>query len=232
VRGGKRLVVALLAACGGSATAPARIESTGRGGGVVDDGHGRFFVIADSASICPSAAEALANGCGHSIEDSREGYRLTRGDDLVATGPAEDGVLRASRWMMEGELPGFVAAERLARAPNLDELTAFRAAHADHVLIRGDEISLAVDEEGDLSSPIELLIKGTAYDAYPGTDDQCFADAAGRTYDQGHSCFDDACAELSYRCDEIYCDEIAVVIEDGQLRALADRRGVFQPTDC
>lgn len=192
-----------------------------------------MFVTAETAAICPTPAEALTGDCGNTVEDSARGYRRLRGQTVdVTSTTAEDGVLPAVRWMMAGELPGWVDAGRVAPKPNLAELEQFRAALPMPRLFETPEgpgpgpiaysgrqhtgISLAamraVSGEPRPTSPPILLFE---FETPAGAQligvelPDCLQTSAGVQFHEFHDCLLNAdCLTTEYLCDDDYCDEV------------------------
>lgn len=190
-----------------------------------------MFVGAEYASVCPTAEQALANACGHTVEDDSKGYRLQRGESLVVHGDAPvGGVWRTARFMKNGELPGFVAADRLASEPPMDaeaELAglggiAIADASPEHLSdpaqllsIRTQDVRLVtVDRRGEAvpASPISLVLS-VADASYWVELPTCLHNQAGRPYDAFHGCLENMdCDFLDYRCVDQQCDVVTVAV--------------------
>ncbi len=207
-----------------------------------------FFVIADSVSICPTQEQAKANECGNSVESKDKGYRHYKGQLVTVVGEPEDGFIRAIRFTKMGTLPSWVDATRVADAPTLDGVTAFKKANPNATTLKANHLILAGEApeyEGDESpvSPAVFIHSKDGVDTAYKTP-SCFALADNdKRYMLFHGCLMYAdCRALEYICQEDYCDEIVVTTTPSedfvvgnktykahQITALADRMGTFVP---
>ena len=212
----------------------------------------QYFVITESASVCPLASQALANECGNSVEFADVGYRRHRGETVTVVGEPEDGVIRAIRFSKAGTLPSWVDARSVGPTPDLAHLDTFLKAHPKAIQTTSDAIELMTQQSQHSTDPIPveppvfLLEIGGERIAVKTT--QCLALASGdRRYMEYHGCLLYAdCSDLDYHCkDDGYCDAVylatkpaeAILHEGQSLRAfeltrLADRMGVFEHQSC
>jgi hypothetical protein len=214
-----------------------------------------YFVVSDAASVCPTMEQAAANECGNSVEDPEAGLSFLRGQtvDVVGDEPV-DGMWRALRYTKMGPLPGWVASERVATEPDVSHVAAFSEAHPDARTYRTVQIELLTKDAPYTSDryPLEptAFLVGDGGDAVVLRTPACFGVKElqeYRPYERYHGCLLYAdCGSLAYVCENGgYCDQMSVVWEPagqmeyrgemydvGQIRALADRFGVFSQREC
>lgn len=209
----------------------------------------RMFVVADKASICPTREEALGDGCGHTVEDPSKGYRRRRGETVTVTSRvATDGAYPAIRYMVAGELPGWVDARRVAPQPELGHVAAFRksitadakeldphgplakgrVAYTRHTHERTSLASMPAESgEPRPTDPPVVLFQFPALSKGPpelvGLEiPECTATETGQRIEEFHDCLLNAdCLETAWICDEQYCDAPSFLAEstDRQVEA-------------
>ncbi len=197
----------------------------------------RQFVVAEKASNCPTAAEALANDCGNSVEFADKGYLMFRGEHVTTVGEPVDGAVRTIRYTKQGTLPGWIAADSVADLPDMS------GANAAAVLWRkeakearryyemsGAEVTLVTEEvDGDtrFAEPLRMTFDDTTEAVVP-----TLTTAEGRRLMEVHTCLLYAdCAAMNWICDDEYCDTVRIVVDavEGKdtVVGIADRLGVF-----
>jgi hypothetical protein len=198
------------------------------------------FVVAPKSAVCPTREQAEQRACGHSVEDVTEGTRAPQGSSITVVGDAPvDGMWKALRYQKAGILPAWIRADDVAERPSTDFLDAWDRRAGDSSardvgtltqaqlakVPKGTMVqwrrSRAV-KYGEFDDSVQLYLdlekSGVVVIALP-------APNSSGTYVEHHAClvYGD-CVDLSYQCDESYCDEVSIL-------ARATGKRVTPPTD-
>lgn len=207
---------------------------------------GQFMFATTPTSICPTREQAEKEACGNSVEFVSEGYKLAKGDVVMVLGDEPvDGLWRGVRFMMEGLMPAWVRADRLAKEPDLSHQETLVEKHrsrcmvepsTENVLLRwiaSDHSCLVLTELAvDRDTSDWDTGETTRFELTQGTKTATVVYTQPDPEDPIPPPFIDPYDEgTMYRCDETYCDRVVFLLEKTgdedvfRLDAVADRWG-------